>query len=165
MDSPASGSGGRRKLLVVQGLGLDIRGTTEETRIRYKSIATIKDYDARIRSAAEELGIEVEHLQFNDLEECKTRLQHANEDAIVINPAGWTTSDELAACIASLHMPVIEAHYGNFSKNGTVSKVTPACRGLICGCKLESYVLAMRAALEALEPSDKVYDYTPPGCA
>ncbi len=40
----------------------------EETRISFRSTAVLADYDRRIRSAADELGVEVEHIQTNDLE-------------------------------------------------------------------------------------------------
>eukprot|EP00418_Pyrodinium_bahamense_P076935 CAMPEP_0179067860 /NCGR_PEP_ID=MMETSP0796-20121207/29710_1 /TAXON_ID=73915 /ORGANISM="Pyrodinium bahamense, Strain pbaha01" /LENGTH=230 /DNA_ID=CAMNT_0020764909 /DNA_START=1 /DNA_END=690 /DNA_ORIENTATION=- len=162
----ATSAGGQpvaqRRLLVLNGKGLDTRGDTEESRAYFKSSARLVDYDRHIRKTAEELGAAVEHVQTNDLAECIARLEAATEDAVVINPAGFMKEQALVDCIAGLKKPVYEVHYGNFFAKGAVSLVTPVCNGLFCGAKLDSYALGMRAALAALDPAFKEFDYPPP---
>ncbi|CAJ1374772.1 unnamed protein product [Effrenium voratum] len=141
------------KLLVLNGKGLDTRGETSESRQYFRSSARLADYEAHVREAAKEMGVEVELLQSNDLEQVLRRLQESTEDAIVINPAGFLKEQALVDCIAALKKPVFEVHYGNFFTKGATSLVTPACTGLFCGAKLSSYSMGMRAAVEALAPS------------
>ncbi|CAE7208277.1 SYT4 [Symbiodinium sp. CCMP2456] len=122
---------------------LDTRGSTEESRTYFRSSAQLSDYDAHIRATAAELGVEVEHLQTNDLDECIRLLSGTDANAIVINPAGFGKEPALVECIAALRKPVFEVHYGNFFAKGATSLVTAACNGLICGAKLSSYSAGM----------------------
>mmetsp|Transcript_96663 Transcript_96663/g.282542 ORF Transcript_96663/g.282542 Transcript_96663/m.282542 type:complete len:206 (-) Transcript_96663:91-708(-) len=156
-DQPAK----QRRLLVLNGKGLDTRGDTEESRLYYKSSARLPDYERKIRKTAEELGVAVEHVQTNDLAECVARLEASTEDAVVINPAGFMKEQALVDCIAQLRKPVFEVHYGNFFAKGAVSLVTPVCNGIFCGAKLDTYALGMKAAAAALEPEFKEFDYPP----
>mmetsp|Transcript_46285 Transcript_46285/g.143375 ORF Transcript_46285/g.143375 Transcript_46285/m.143375 type:complete len:205 (-) Transcript_46285:136-750(-) len=151
----------QRCLLVLNGKGLDTRGDTEESRVYFKSSARLADYDRHIRKTAEDLGVFVEHVQTNDLAECISRLKTSTEDAVVINPAGFMKEQALVDCIAGLKKPVFEVHYGNFFAKGATSLVTAVCNGIFCGAKLDSYALGMRAAVIALEPSFKEFDYPP----
>eukprot|EP00930_Biecheleria_cincta_P091400 TRINITY_DN80969_c0_g1_i1.p1 TRINITY_DN80969_c0_g1~~TRINITY_DN80969_c0_g1_i1.p1 ORF type:complete len:168 (+),score=38.03 TRINITY_DN80969_c0_g1_i1:134-637(+) len=159
MLATAAAASARKRLLVLNGKGLDVRGTTEETRVYFKSSAVLADYDKHIRNTATELGVDVEHVQTNDLAECIARLQSSTEDAIVINPAGFMKEQALVDCIGGLQKPVIEVHYGNFFAKGAFSEVTKVCSGLFVGAKLESYSLGMRAALSALDPQYTKFDY------
>ncbi|CAE6968979.1 aroQ [Symbiodinium sp. KB8] len=158
--APFASMAGTVRLLVLNGKGLDTRGSTEESRTYFRSSAQLSDYDAHIRATASELGVAVEHLQTNDLDECIRLLSGTDADAIVINPAGFGKEPALVECIAALRKPVFEVHYGNFFAKGATSLVTAACNGLICGAKLSSYSAGMRAAVEALKPSP--FDHPPP---
>eukprot|EP00403_Amphidinium_massartii_P033938 CAMPEP_0178446160 /NCGR_PEP_ID=MMETSP0689_2-20121128/40629_1 /TAXON_ID=160604 /ORGANISM="Amphidinium massartii, Strain CS-259" /LENGTH=146 /DNA_ID=CAMNT_0020070913 /DNA_START=27 /DNA_END=465 /DNA_ORIENTATION=- len=140
---------------------MDVRGTTEASQAYFKSTATLPDYVEHIKIAEKELGIAVEHVQTNDLNECISRLSSGTEDAVVINPAGFMMESELVECLAGLKKPVIEVHYGNFFAKGKHSEVTKACNGIVAGAKLDSYTLAMRAAIAALQPEYTRFDYNP----
>eukprot|EP00439_Symbiodinium_sp_Y106_P016447 s4426_g2.t1 len=148
-----------------KGRRLDTRGSTEESRTYFRSSAQLSDYDAHIRATAAELGVAVEHLQTNDLDECIRLLSGTDAHAIAAisdrehASRGFGKEPALVECIAALRKPVFEVHYGNFFAKGATSLVTAACNGLICGAKLSSYSAGMRAAVEALTPSP--FDHPP----
>ncbi|CAE7366598.1 aroQ [Symbiodinium sp. CCMP2592] len=101
--APFASMAGTVRLLVLNGKGLDTRGSTEESRTYFRSSAQLSDYDAHIRATAAELGVAVEHLQTNDLNECIRLLSGTDAHAIVINPAG------ILACRTSNRLDLLGA--------------------------------------------------------
>lgn len=101
--------------------------------------------------------IEVDYFQSNTEGFIIDRL-HAEADApqppraVVLNAGAYThTSLAIADAIAAIDIPVIEVHISNIAARETVrhtSMIAPVCRGSIAGFGLDSYRLAIEAALK-----------------
>ena len=70
-------------------------------------------------------------------------------DGIVLNAGAYThTSVALHDCIKAIECPVVEVHISNVHQREEFrhhSFLSPACRGVICGFGLDSYLLAVEA--------------------
>ena len=115
---------------------------------------TLPEYDEHIRKYAAELGIEVEIFHSNIEGEVINRFYAAHDggvQAAVINPAGFTRGyPALAAAIAQVKFPTIELHISNPARRGGVSEIAPVCRGVITGCGIFGYYLALRGLRDTL---------------
>jgi len=73
-------------------------------------------------------------------------------DAIIMNAGAYThTSIALHDAIKAVNTPVIEVHISNIHQRESfrhVSMIAPACKGSILGFGLDSYRLAIEAALQ-----------------
>lgn len=133
------------KVLIIQGAGLDVRGTTH---VDIFGPETLDEINARIRADAAELSVEVDIFQSNDESRVIAKLETdaGGFDALVINPGGFTTtSGPLPAAIAAMGIPAYEVHGSNPSARGVASSVQPVCKGSICGFGYAGYGLALRA--------------------
>merc|ERR1711871_1085581 len=105
------------RVLVMNGLGMDSRGQTEESRARFQSTAVFSDYEAYIQRCFEELGLDGEHFQSNDLDQFIAKARAFDGDAVVMNPAFFGKDASLGALVAELQareVPVFEVHYSNY---------------------------------------------------
>jgi 3-dehydroquinate dehydratase-2 len=139
------------KVLVVHGAGMNMRG---KAQIDVFGPMTLADYDQHIRKYAAELGVEVEIFHSNVEGEVINRFYAAHDagvDAAIINPAGFTRGyPALVAAIAQVKFPTFELHISNPARRGGISEVAPACRGVITGCGIFGYHLALRGVKEIL---------------
>ncbi|WP_243350161.1 type II 3-dehydroquinate dehydratase [Parabacteroides sp. FAFU027] len=73
-------------------------------------------------------------------------------DAIIMNAGAYThTSIALHDAIKAVKTPVIEVHISNIHQRESfrhVSMIAPACKGSILGFGMDSYRLAVEAALQ-----------------
>ena len=140
------------KILVIQGAGMNMRGRAQ---IEIFGTTTLDEINDAVRRYAGELGVEVEIFHSNIEGEVVNALYAAHDgdvDAAVINPSGYTTgTGPLLTAITQVRFPVIEVHASNPSARGVVSKVQPACRGLVYGFGVFGYYLALRGAKELAE--------------
>jgi 3-dehydroquinate dehydratase-2 len=134
------------KVLIVHGAGMNMRG---KVQTEIFGPMTLPQYDEHIRKYASDLGIEVEIFHSNVEGEVINRFYAAHEagvQAAIINPAGFTRGyPALAAAIAQVSFPTIEIHISNPARRGGVSEIAPVCRGVITGCGIFGYYLALRA--------------------
>ncbi len=134
------------KILVIQGEGLDVRGQSKVEIFGPESLAEINQ---KILDAAESLDMNIEIVQSNIVEEVVELLAQVNPEefsAVLINPGGFTIMDTaLPDAIAALPVPVYEVHGSNPAARGITSKITPVCRGVICGFGYDGYGLALQA--------------------
>lgn len=152
---------------MINGKGVRLRGSTEESRLLFKSTAQNADYVAFIEQSAREVGmaIEIEHCE--DLAECIALVGGARQrgcSSIVLNPGGFTLDESLGAAVAQVvdaGTPVWEVHYSNFNQKG-VSAVGRAATGVFYGAKLHSYRFALAAAATATSPEWTAFDHPPP---
>ena len=141
------------RVLVIHGPNLNLLGERQPEIYGRQTLAEIDDY---IRSSAREMAIDVETAQYNSEGDIVTAIHEARNtyDAIVINPGAYTHySYAIADAIASVKLPVIEAHLSNISAREAhrrVSVTGAACSGTISGFGPLSYVLALRAAAKLL---------------
>lgn len=106
-----------------------------------------------------ELGVHVEVRQ-TDEEGQFVRWLHQSADTAsvaVINAGAWTHySLAIRDAVAACRIPVIEVHLSNPGAREEfrhVSVLTPVARGVVAGFGLDSYRLALRAAVSLVESS------------
>ncbi|HEV8338080.1 MAG TPA: type II 3-dehydroquinate dehydratase [bacterium] len=137
------------RVLVIFGPNLNLLGEREPEVYGGESFEALS---ARIEKAAEAEGVEVEVFHSNHEGSIIDRLQAARQTAhaVVLNPGGLThTSVALRDAVASIAIPVIEAHLTNPFRREPFrrrSLLAPVCVGTIQGFGAESMVLAVRAA-------------------
>jgi 3-dehydroquinate dehydratase-2 len=140
-------------VLLLSGPNLDLLGEREP--LVYGS-DTLDDHVARARTAAEELGLALEHVQSNYEGELVEAVHGARERAaaLIVNAAalthyGWSLHDALAA----FEGPVVELHLSNPNAREPwrhTSVVAPVADGCISGFGGLGYELAVQAVARLL---------------
>ncbi len=137
-----------KKVLVLHGPNLDLLGHREPGI--YGDVS-LEELDRQLLARAQQLGLELEILQSNHEGDLLDALAGAwgKVDAVIINPGAFThTSIALRDALAGLGVPVIEVHLSNIHAREAfrqVSVTAPACRGMISGFGIRSYLLALEA--------------------
>jgi 3-dehydroquinate dehydratase II len=143
-------------ILVVNGPNLNLLGSREPEQYGYSSLQEImEDLD---RFAAH-CGHELRHVQRNSEGALVDVIHQAatdNVDYIIINPAGYThTSIVLRDALLAVGIPFVEVHlslvHGReaFRQKSFFSDIA---LGVISGFKGESYMLALQAIINRIEP-------------
>ena len=147
--------GGRRGLvLLLNGPNLNLLGQREPDVYGH---ATLDDHVAAARRTAEELGLDLEHLQSNHEGEMVDAIQAARGrcGAIVINPGAFTHyAWALHDALATFAGPVVEVHLSNPQAREPwrhASVVSPVATGTIAGLGGLGYVLAVKAVARLLD--------------
>ena len=136
------------KVLVIHGPNLNLLGTRE---LSVYGSATLDDVNKEIRTAADDLGIEVEFRQTAREGEI-IELLHSGIGSCagaVLNPAAYShTSRAIADAIRAVPFPVIEVHLSNIHAREPWrrhSVTAEAAAGIIAGLGAGSYVAALQA--------------------
>ena len=110
----------------------------------------------------QELGAEVESYQTNDEGKMCERIHQAyaeGKDAVLINAGAWTHySYGIRDALAILTCPVVELHMSNIHAREAfrhVSVFAEIVKGQICGFGVDSYLLALRAAVSAVQAASR----------
>jgi len=147
------------KILVLHGINLNMFGKRDPAQ--YGTI-TLDEIDARLRSLAKELGVEVESFQTNGEGEMCERIHRAHAekvDGVVINAGAWTHySYGIRDALAILAAPVVEVHMSNVHAREAFrhhSVLAEIAKGQICGFGVDSYLLGLRAAVAAAHAARK----------
>ena len=140
-------------LLLLSGPNLNLLGTREP---EIYGTDTLDDHVARVRTAAERHGLEVEHLQSNAESDLVDAVQKARGRcaAIVVNAAalthyGWSLHDALA----TFDGVVVEVHLSNPNAREPwrhTSVLAPVADGTIAGFRGLGYELAVEAVARLL---------------
>lgn len=142
------------RILFLNGPNLNLLGQREP---EVYGRATLADIEAKVRARAKELKAAVEFRQTNQEGELVGWIQQAKGEfnVIVLNAAAYThTSVALRDAIAAVGIPTIEIHLSNVHAREEFrhkSLIAPACRGQIIGFGVNSYVLAVEAAVNVNE--------------
>jgi 3-dehydroquinate dehydratase II len=142
------------KILFLNGPNLNLLGQREP---EIYGRATLADVEAKVRERAAELGVEVDFRQSNLEGELIAWIQQAKGkfSVIVLNAAAYThTSIALRDAISATGISTIEIHLSNVHAREEFrhkSLIAPVCRGQICGFGVNSYVLAVEAAVNVGE--------------
>ena len=119
---------------------------------------TLAEIDAKLQVLGAELGVQVASFQTNSEASMCERIHLAFEegqDAVLINAGAWTHySYGIRDALAILTCPVVELHMSNIHAREPFrhhSVFADIVRGQICGFGVQSYLLALRAAVSAIE--------------
>ena len=139
------------KILTLNGVNLNMFGKRDPQQ--YGTI-TLAEIDARLAALGRELGAEVECFQTNFEGEMCERIHRAHGesvDAVLINAGAWTHySYGIRDALAILKCPIVEVHMSNIHAREPfrhLSVLAEIARGQICGFGVDSYLLALRAAV------------------
>ena len=142
-----------KKILVLNGINLNMFGQRDPAQ--YGTI-TLSEIDSRLKTLGQELGVDVECFQTNFEGAMCERIHQAfrdRVDAVVINAGAWThTSYAIRDALAILTVPIVEVHLSNIHAREAFrhhSVIAEIARGQICGFGVDSYLLALRAAVSA----------------
>lgn len=142
------------KVLVLHGVNLNMFGRRDP---ELYGTTTLAEIDAQLTALAIELEVGIETFQTNHEGAMCERIHqgHADgTDAVVINAGAWTHySYGIRDALAILTVPVVEVHLSNIHAREEFrhkSVLAAIARGQICGFGLDSYLLALRAAVSAV---------------
>ena len=141
------------KILMLHGVNHNMFGQRDAKQ--YGSV-TLAQIDDQLRALGMELGAEVQNFQTNHEGAMCERIHQAyaeGVDAVLINAGAWTHySYAIRDALAILTVPVIELHMSNIHAREAfrhASVFAEIVRGQICGFGVDSYLLALRAAVAA----------------
>jgi 3-dehydroquinate dehydratase II len=142
------------KILVLNGINLNMFGKRDPKQY---GTATLDDINAACVALGQELGAQVECYQTNFEGEMAQRIHAAHGDgtaAVLINAGAWTHySYGIRDALAVLKCPIVEVHMSNIHAREEfrhLSVIAPIAKGQIAGFGVDSYLLALRAAVSAV---------------
>ncbi|MXP51340.1 type II 3-dehydroquinate dehydratase [Pantoea sp. SoEX] len=140
-------------ILFLNGPNLNMLGIRETEKYGCKSLKNILD---DLTKYANNLNIKLSHLQSNAEFKLIDRIHesYGTVDYIIINPAAFAhTSIALRDALLSVSIPFIEIHISNvysresFRQNSYLANIS---EGLMCGFGPESYLWALKIAIQKL---------------
>ncbi len=143
----------KKKVLVLHGPNLNLLGKRQP---EIYGRLTLDQINRKIQDLAKELNIQGENRQSNHEGELVTWIQDSPKefDALVINAAAYTHSSvALRDALLAVGIPAIEVHLSNIYKREEFrrkSLIASVVVGQISGFGVQSYLLALRAAVECL---------------
>lgn len=143
------------KILMLHGINHSMFGKRDPKQ--YGTI-TLAQIDEQLRSLGNELGAEIESYQTDSEGDMCRRIHQAfaeGKDAVLINAGAWTHySYGIRDALAILTCPIVELHMSNIHAREAfrhVSVFAEIVKGQICGFGVDSYLLALRAAVSAVK--------------
>lgn len=144
------------KIRVFNGPNLNLLGQREPGQYGHRSL---NDIMAELEHFAQSCDIELDHMQTNSEGTMVDAIQQAGSDGvdyIIINPAGYThTSVAIRDALLAVAIPFVEVHLSAVSAREPfrqVSYFSDVAMGVISGFRGESYLLALQAVLNQIEP-------------
>lgn len=144
------------RILVLNGPNLNLLGSREPDTYGHRSLAEIMEELDRFAGAC---GHELEQVQENSegaLVEAIHRAAAEEVDYIILNPAAYThTSVALRDALLAVRIPFIEVHLSSTAAREPfrqVSYFSDIAMGVISGFRGESYMLALQAIVNHVEP-------------
>ena len=144
------------KIRVFNGPNLNLLGQREPGQYGKRSLPDIMQ---ELETFAESCGVELDHFQTNSEGGMVDAIQQAGKDGvayIIINPAGYThTSVAIRDALLAVDIPFVEVHLSAVSAREPFRQVTyfsDIAIGVISGFRGESYLLALQAILNRIEP-------------
>jgi 3-dehydroquinate dehydratase II len=142
------------KILMLHGVNHNMFGQRDPKQ--YGTI-TLAEIDASLAALGAELGVHVSSFQTNHEGAMCERVHqafHDNVNAVLINAGAWTHySYAIRDALAILTCPIVEVHMSNvharepFRHHSVFAEIV---KGQICGFGIDSYLLALRAAVSAV---------------
>lgn len=133
------------KILVINGPNINMLGIREPEI--YGSL-TLKDIEGELIEYSKNFdGLEIEFFQSNHEGQIVDKIQNANSDGLIINPAAYThTSIAILDAIKAVKIPTVEVHLSNVNSREDfrkVSFVSEIAIGTVAGFKQNSYKMAL----------------------
>ena len=146
------------KFLMLHGINHNMFGKRDPKQ--YGTI-TLDEINASLSLLGKELGVEVECFQTNHEGDMCERIHQAYRDGVdgvMINAGAWTHySYGIRDALAILTCPVVETHMSNIHAREEFrhqSVFVEIVKGQISGFGVDSYLLALRAAVSAAAAAD-----------
>jgi 3-dehydroquinate dehydratase-2 len=143
-------------ILVLNGPNLNLLGSREPSQYGHRTLEEIMEDLTRFAGAC---GHELLHVQENSegvLVEAVHKAANDGIDYIIINPAAYThTSVALRDALLAVRIPFVEVHLSAMSAREPfrqISYFSDIAMGVITGFHGESYMLAMQAIINHIEP-------------
>ena len=143
-----------KKILMLHGINHNMFGKRDPKQ--YGTV-TLAEIDAKMRAVAKDLGVEVTSFQTNCEGAMCERIHQAyadRVDAVVITAGAWPHySYGIRDALAILTVPVVEIHMSNIHSREPFrhhSVFAEIAKGQICGFGVDSYLLGLRAAVNAI---------------
>ena len=147
------------KLLMLHGINHNMFGKRDPAQ--YGTI-TLDEINASLAALCAELGVIVQAYQTNHEGDMCERIHQGyadGVDAVLINAGAWTHySYGIRDALAILTCPIVELHMSNIHAREPfrhVSVFAEIVKGQICGFGVDSYLLALRAAVAAVDATKK----------
>ena len=144
------------KVCVFNGPNLNLLGQREPGQYGSR---TLQDIMQELEQFADSCDVELDHMQTNSEGELVDAIQQAGRDEvdyIIINPAGYThTSVAIRDALLAVDIPFVEVHLSAVNSRESFRQVTyfsDIAIGVISGFRGESYLLALQAILNRIEP-------------
>jgi 3-dehydroquinate dehydratase-2 len=144
----------RRLILLLNGPNLNLLGQRQPDIYGRETLA---DVEALARGAAQSHGHELEAHQSNHEGALVDLIQQARgrAAAIIINPGAYShTSVAILDALNAFEGPVLEVHISNIHKRESFrhhSYVSLRADGVIAGCGVQGYALAVQRVAELLK--------------
>ena len=144
------------KVRVFNGPNLNLLGQREPGQYGQRSLAGIMQ---ELGQFALNCDLDLDHMQTNSEGAMVDAIQQAGKDDIdyiIINPAAYThTSVAIRDALLAVEIPFVEVHLSAVSSREPFRQITyfsDIAIGVISGFRGESYLLALQAILNRIEP-------------
>jgi 3-dehydroquinate dehydratase II len=144
-----------KKILMLHGVNHNMFGKRDPKQ--YGTV-TLAEIDAQLHALAKEIGVVVDSYQTNHEGTMCERIHQAftdHVDAVMINAGAWTHySYAIRDALAILTVPIVEIHMSNVHAREEFrhhSVFADIVKGQICGFGVDSYLLGLRAAVNAVQ--------------
>ena len=147
------------KILMLHGINHNMFGKRDPAQ--YGTV-TLDEINSTLTTLGKELGTQIETYQTNSEGEMCERIHQGYTDCVdgvLINAGAWTHySYGIRDALAILTCPIVELHMSNIHAREAfrhVSVFAEIVKGQICGFGVDSYLLALRAAVSAAQAVKK----------
>ena len=143
------------KIDLINGPNLNLLGQREPSVYGHETLA---DVEAQLHALGAELGLSVTAYQSNHEGALVDRIQAARGEVqgIILNPGAYGhTSIAILDALNAFEGPVIEVHVSNIHRRERFrhhSYVSLRADGVIAGCGVQGYALALRRLAALLTP-------------
>lgn len=144
------------KVRVINGPNLNLLGKREPGLYGQR---TLQDIMQELEQFAVDCGLELDHMQANSEGSLVDAIQQAGTDGIdyiIMNPAAYThTSVAIRDALLAVEIPFVEVHLSTVNSREPfrqISYFSDIAIGVISGFRGESYLLALQAVLNRIEP-------------
>jgi len=144
------------KILVLNGPNLNLLGSREPDKYGFRTLEELVEELVRFAGAC---GHELTHIQDNSEGALVDAIQKAAADGVdyvIINPAAYThTSVAIRDALLAVSIPFVEVHLSAVAARESFrhkSYFSDIAMGVITGFQGESYMLALQAIINKIEP-------------